>query len=182
MQNSLPIWYMDRQLLDEILDSNEVSSEKRAFFTSYIDKIKKFYINTLKSHKIFEYFYVESGNYSKNQTLDFINIYGYEPVFYNSEQYNKHLNNMSEILDKFKNYHIFVLDRPMHDRIKLVQFENRSIIAIKNKYPVSAIQYENDILLKKFQHYMFAKAKRSINSIDDYDKVLDICKHPVKRK
>lgn len=89
---------------------------------------------------------------------------------------------MVEIIDEFKNYHITVLDRPIHDKIKMFQFENRSIFAVKNKYPVSVIQYENDIILKKFQNYMFAKLKSSINSIDNYNKVISLCRHPFEHK
>ncbi|MGP1442477.1 MAG: helix-turn-helix domain-containing protein [Anaerovoracaceae bacterium] len=182
MHNRLPVWYMDRQLLDEILEDNEVPAEKRAFIISYINKIKKFYVNILRSHKIFEYFYVENRSYSKKQTLDFINVHGYEPVYYSSEHYTRHLKHMVEIIDEFKNYHITVLDRPIHDKIKLFQFENRSIFAVKNKYPVSVIQYENDIILKKFQNYMFAKLKSSINSIDNYNKIISLCIHPFEHK
>jgi len=64
-----------------------------------------------------------------------------------------------------------LLDKPIYDSIKLFKFENDSIFAIKNKFPVSAIQYKSDILLAKFYSYISSKQEKSISSLNDYEEV-----------
>lgn len=168
MQNKLPVWHMDKKLLEEILDQNQMDETEKALITSFIGRTKDLYLSFLKKHKIFEYFHIEERVASHKFSLDCIHSDPHRPIYYTAEQYRRHLESIASTLNAYKNYHISILESPMHDRIKLLQLNSRSIFVIKNKYPLSAIKYENEILVKQFQKYIFTKAKRSINSVDEY--------------
>lgn len=178
MQNRLPAWHLDRELLEEILNQNQIEEDEKALIISFIERTKDFYLSVLKKHSIFEYFYIEDKNTSRKFSLDCIHINPHKPIYYSAEQYQRHLENIASTLDRFKGYHAGILDGPMHDKIKLLQLNSHSIYVIKNKYPISAIRYENEILVKQIQKYIFMKAKTSINSLDQPDKVLGIVRQP----
>lgn len=182
MQNKLPIWHMDGELLEEILAQNKIDEEEKALITSFVERTRAFYRNILRRHRIFEYFYIEEDIPAHKFTLDCIHSNPHQPIYYNKDQYQRHLGNIASTLKKFQGYHISILDSPMHDKIKLLQLDSRSIYVIKHKYPLSAIRYENEILVKQFQKYIFMKAKSSINSMDDYDRVIGICDNPFERE
>lgn len=180
MQNKLPIWHLDGELLEEILCQNQIEKEEKALISSYIERTKKFYMNMLKRHNIVEYFFIEQNSKTQKFSLDCVHLDPLKPLYYSKEQYQRHLKNISSTLREFKGYHISILDSPMHDKIKLLQLNSNSIYVIKHKYPISAIRYENEILVKQFQKYIFMKAKTSINSWDDYEGVMAILGGPWK--
>lgn len=182
IQNKLPVWHLDKELLEEILDQNQMGEDEKEFIISFTERTREFYVNILKKHKIIEYFFIEESNSSHRFSLDCISFDPQRPVYYSAEQYQRHLENISATLKEFENYRIGILDSPMHNKIKLLQLNSRSIFVIKNKYPVSAIKYENEILVKQFQKYIFMKAKSSILSVDEYEKVLRILHNPFSNR
>lgn len=171
MQQSVPIWHMQEDLLLDILNYNQISPAQTQFIRDYVHSINSFYQKVLEKNKIFDYFYISNPLLVEKESLNFLNIHNYEPIYYTKEYYQRHLQHTISVLQKYKNYHITLLDSPMHDKIKLFQFENNSIVAIKNKFPVSAIQYTSQTILQKFHNYMFAKQKRAINSVDNYEEI-----------
>lgn len=171
MQQSVPIWHMQEELLLEILEYNKIGSAETKFISDYVSSIKKFCQKVLEKNKLFDYFYVADPPFVEKESLNFLNIYDYRPIYYTKEHYKKHLWNVIGVLEEYKNYHITLLNTPMHEKIKLFQFENSSIVAIKNKFPVSAIQYKSPMILQKFYNYMFTKQEQAINSRDNYEEV-----------
>lgn len=175
MQQSLPIWHMQEELLLEILEYNRSAPEEIDYIRQYVKQVRQFYEGVLKKNKVFEFFYLPDPEDTERQRLDFLNIYGYEPIYYRRDHYERHLENTVDLLGKYENYHIVLLDRPMHNEIKLFQFEENSIMAIKNKFPVSAIQYQSEMIIGKFRNYMFARQKKAISSLDHYEEVCRRC-------
>lgn len=171
MQQSVPIWHIQEDLLLEILKYNHIAPAERKFIQDYVASINSFFVKVLAKNKLFDYFYIADPSLVEKESLNFLNIYGYESIYYTKEHYERHLQHIIRVLEKYKNYHITLLNTPMHDKIKLFQFENSSIVAIKNKFPVSAIQYKSPMILQKFYNYMFTKQEQAINSRDNYEEV-----------
>lgn len=173
MQQNLPIWHIDEDLLAEILSENNVSKKEHEYICAYIEKLRSFYKKVLKNNSFFEYFYIPKQRIYEKKPFDFLNINGQDRIYYTETQYKKQLINIAKTLETYKNYHIVLLDKPIYDSIKLFQFESNSIFAIKNKFPVSAIQYESDILIAKFHSYISSKQEKSISSLNDYEEVFN---------
>ncbi|MDO5712789.1 MAG: hypothetical protein Q4Q07_00020 [Tissierellia bacterium] len=174
IQQKLPLWTMNENLLIKILEENQVGIRRKEFILEYAQFLRESYDSLLENNEYYEYFYIPEKFEEKKYILDGMNIFGEEPIYYTIEDFKAHLKDIRNILRESKNYHIAILEEPMFSEMKLLQFKDKNIFAIKTKPPTSAISYQSELILQKCQSYMMYKLKDTINSIDHYDEVLSV--------
>lgn len=68
MQQNLPIWHIDEDLLAEILSENNVSKKEHEYICGYIKKLRSFYKKVLKI-TLFLNTFISPNNVSMRKSL-----------------------------------------------------------------------------------------------------------------
>ena len=122
-------------------------SEKNSDFVNYILEAKKIFEENIKSHshtdiiKIPDIRRVREGNVR----LDFLSMLGIRDVFYTTEEFRKHLENVIMYLKRFENYHVVLDIKGRKEKYILSVKEDSGAVVIKTWEPfvVFAINESN---------------------------------------
>lgn len=177
IQTGLPLWSMDPNLMNKILERNQVSEKRKIQIINWVNHIKQFYQHHLQNNDIYECFYMPSIIPLNRIPFDIPMFSDQdEPIYYHHEDFIAHFESIIEKNKHDTRYNVAILEKPRFDDVRLVQYGEDYTLAIKFSSPIHIINYRQQAIHESIKNYIQELVHQNLKTTDQLESMLEVLK------
>ena len=168
--SSLPLYTMDDELLERLLDSNDVPADDRAVICAFAQKQKEFMENILRENTVTDDvpLLTEEEFAEHPMVMSISDIFYEKELHYSYEEYRMHLKACRDFAEKHKSYRFNEHEDHAFRNIQIRIHEGRWAIISKNKAPAM------HFVIRRIGRRSSCRDSTGPNRINDLKKILKI--------
>lgn len=150
-----PLYTLTKEMLEDILESNSVSREKREKIYEYYELQVASFQNGLVTSEILDELSVisEESFQAHPVALSLAGIFLEEEILYTYEQYCSHIDATKKLARKFENYTLSVIPAAFRN-IGIYIFEDNFVIISKHKAPTIHFVIHHPKMVNALEHFV----------------------------
>lgn len=153
--SSLPFYTLNKELLLEILNDNNINQTDTKLILSHFNEEQKFITNQLKDNKLEDNIHIinESDFDDNISYLNLSNMFYHKKIFYNYNQYLQHLKLTKVFAKNTDNYSLVINQNKTFNNITIIINKSHYVIISKDSNPVIHFVIRHPKLVKSIENF-----------------------------